>query len=272
MLKQRLLTAAILGTLVVAGTLVLPTMWFGIALLVFVLLGAWEWGGLLGLSRSVGRVGYCILVLSLMVLTWVLLESQAFSWAILALACAYWCYVLAWLRRYAANPQIRDPVLAWELAGLITLVTAWVALMGLRSAPSLGPDYVLFLLLLIWIADSGAYFAGRRWGYHKLAPRISPGKTREGAYGALAATLLFAMLGAMVFGLELGQWPQFILICMVTVVFSIAGDLLESMLKRQHGAKDSGYLLPGHGGILDRMDSLTAAAPIFLLGLQGLSA
>lgn len=247
------------------------TAWFGIMLLVFVILGAWEWGGVLGLSRYTGRIGYCCLVLSLMALAWLFLESQVFLWTLLNLTGIYWCCVLIWLWRYAANPKIRDPVLIWELVGLITLVMPWVALMGLRSAPTFGSSYVLFLMFLIWIADSGAYLAGRRWGCHKLAPQISPNKTREGAYGALIATSLFAIGGATVLGFESVQQPVFIIICVVTVMFSIAGDLFESMFKRQYGVKDSGSLLPGHGGVLDRMDSLTAAAPIFLLGLQGLS-
>lgn len=271
MLRQRIITAAILGTLIVLSIMLLPIVWFGVLLLVFILLGAWEWGSLLGLSRFGARVGYCILVFGLMLLTWAMLENRTFLWSALSLACAYWCYVLAWLRRYTANPTMRDPVLTWGVVGLITLVVPWIALMGLRSAPTFGPAYVLFLVLLIWIADSSAYLAGRRWGYRKLAPRISPGKTREGAYGAIVATSLFAAAGATAFGFESLQWPLFIMICMVTVIFSMAGDLFESMFKRQYGAKDSGSLLPGHGGILDRMDSLTAAAPIFFLGLKGLS-
>ena len=147
-----------------------------------------------------------------------------------------------------------------------------MALLALHDGAALGPGYVVFLFMLVWIADSGAYFAGRRWGRTKLASHVSPGKTREGVYGALTAALGFAVIGALVLGLGVTQWPLFILICMVTVIFSIIGDLFESMLKRQRGIKDSGSLLPGHGGILDRVDSMTAAAPVFVLGLRGLLA
>jgi phosphatidate cytidylyltransferase len=269
-LRQRLATGTILGGLVVWGVLVLPTLWFGVMLLLFVLVGAWEWATLLGLSGVGGRVAYCVSVFSLTLLAWLLLESQAFLRTVLILAGGYWCYVLLWLRRYAAHPEVHDSVVTWELVGFITLVVPWVALMSLRSAPTFGTDYVLFLMLLIWIADSGAYLAGRFWGIHKLVPQISPGKTREGAYGGLIATLVFAMGGAAIFDYRLSQWLLFVLVCVLAVLFSIAGDLFVSMLKRQHGAKDSGSLLPGHGGILDRVDSLTAAAPIFVLGLQGL--
>ena len=137
--------------------------------------------------------------------------------------------------------------------------------MGLRN--EFGPGYVLFLLLLIWVADIGAYFAGRRWGRRKLAPAISPGKTWEGVWGAAAAALVFALVGAVVLGVGCALARRSWRSAWSTVGFSIVGDLFESMLKRQRGVKDSGSLLPGHGGVLDRLDSLTAAAPVFLLGL-----
>jgi phosphatidate cytidylyltransferase len=151
---------------------------------------------------------------------------------------------------------------------MVVLIAPWVAFMGLRS--EFGPGYVLFLFLLVWAADVGAYFAGRRWGQHKLAPAISPGKTWEGVAGASAATLILALLGAALLD-ESVRWPTFVVVCLITAGFSIAGDLFESMIKRQCGVKDSGSLLPGHGGVLDRVDSLTAAAPVFLLGLYGIS-
>jgi len=267
-LRQRIITGILLASLMIWSTLTLPTIWFGAIISVVVLLGAWEWGRLLGLSEPFARLGYCTLALVSMALAWFGLENRLFLWLVLAGACGYWCYVGIWLRWFAADPRLRLPVRVWQLAGIITLVTAWVALVGLHALPGFGPNHVLFLLLLIWIADSGAYFVGRRWGRRQLAPHISPGKTCEGAYGALLATLIFSVVGAVALGTP--HWPLFILICMVTVIFSIVGDLLESLLKRQHGVKDSGSLLPGHGGVLDRVDSLTAAAPFFLLGLQSL--
>ncbi|MEZ5584622.1 MAG: phosphatidate cytidylyltransferase [Candidatus Competibacteraceae bacterium] len=132
-------------------------------------------------------------------------------------------------------------------AGIITLLAPWVALTHLHGADSFGPAYVLFLMVLIWLADSGAYFAGRQWGRRKLAPHISPGKTWEGAIGALVTTLFFAALGATALGLTGIQWLLLLLISMRRVLFSIVGDLFESMIKRQHEIKDSGSLLPGHG-------------------------
>jgi phosphatidate cytidylyltransferase len=247
MFRRRVITAAVAGVLAIWGVLALPVEWFGVALLAIVLLAAWEWSQLLNLAWPFERIGYCLLTLGLLIVAWGGLENRLFVWLLLVLACAFWCGVLFWLWRYAANPELRNSPLSWQLAGLFTLVVPWVLLMDLRGAPGFGAQYVLFLLLLVWIADSGAYFVGRRWGRRKLAPGISPGKTREGAFGALAATLLFSLLGGAVLGMA--RWPWFILVCMVTVVFSIVGDLFESMLKRQHSAKDSGYLLPGHGGV-----------------------
>lgn len=270
MFKQRLITALILGGLVVAGILYLPTTWFGGLLLVFIVRGAWEWTGLSELSRPIARIVYCVVVLGLIGLAWPMVDAPSFLLVVGILACIYWCYVLVWLRRYAANPELHNRPLAWELAGLITLVVPWVMLMGMHSLPDFGPAYVLFLMVLIWTADSGAYFIGRRWGRRKLALQISPGKTLEGVYGALGAALAVSLVGLAIMDFDKVRWPLFLLVCIITVVFSIGGDLFESMIKRQHGVKDSGGLLPGHGGMLDRVDSLTAAAPFFLVGLQWL--
>ena len=270
MLKRRLLTALILGIPVIWGVLALPSTWFGGGVLLFVMLGAWEWASLLGVSKPVGNLLYCTSVLISVAVAWYLLDMRMFMWMTLVVACAYWCYVLIWLSRYSANPHLRDTVFTWECAGIVTLVVPWVALMYLHSTPALGPSYVLFLMALVWIADTSAYFAGRRWGRNRLAPQISPGKTREGVFGAMLGGTVLSAAGAVLLGVSPEQWPLFALVCLVTVAFSVAGDLFESMLKRQHQRKDSGELLPGHGGILDRVDSLTAAAPIFVLCLHGL--
>lgn len=267
MLRQRVITAAVLAVLVVWAVLKLPVAGFGAMLLAVILLGAWEWAGLAGLNETRGRLRYGGVVLALILAFWPLLDSPAFVGGLLVAVCAGWCCALFWMRRYAARRDCSDSPLAVGAAGLVVLVASWVALMGLRD--EFGPGYVLFLFLLIWVADIGAYFAGRRWGRRKLALAISPGKTWEGAVGAGAAALAFALAGAAALGLG-SRWPGFVAICMVTVGFSIAGDLFESMMKRQRGLKDSGSLLPGHGGVLDRVDSLTAAAPVFLLGLHGI--
>jgi phosphatidate cytidylyltransferase len=125
---------------------------------------------------------------------------------------------------------------------------------------------LLFLFILIWGADSAAYFVGKKWGKHKLAPQVSPGKSIEGMMGALVFTILLAIITQLLCRIPLERWHWGILLSLLTVIFSIVGDLFESMLKRNAGIKDSGNILPGHGGLLDRIDSLTAAAPVFAFG------
>lgn len=269
MFKQRLLTGLLLAAAAIGAILALPTPWFGAVLLGVILLAAWEWAALIE-DQPAARLLFCAAVAVLAAAAWQAMDSRAFVLGAMVLACGFWCYALVWLRRYSQNGAGPDPVRAWRLAGYVALVMPWLALTVLHGRPGFGPAWVLFLMGLIWIADSGAYFSGRRWGRRKLAPRISPGKTWEGVAGALAATLVFAALGATGFGLRGAPWLLFVLVCMVTVLFSVVGDLFESMLKRQHGVKDSGRLLPGHGGLLDRVDSLTAAVPVFVLGIQGL--
>ncbi len=267
MLKQRVITASVLALIAVWVVLKLPAIGFGAALLAMLLLGAWEWAHLAGMNQIYSRLGYGALILTLILACWPLVDSAMLIGGLLILVCAGWCYVPIWLRRYAGHPDRPARPMTLGAVGVLILVGPWVALMGLRD--EFGPGYVLFLLLLIWVADIGAYFAGRRWGRRKLAPAISPGKTWEGVWGAGAAALIFALIGAVALGMG-SRWLWFVAICMVTVGFSIVGDLFESMIKRQRGVKDSGALLPGHGGVLDRIDSLTAAAPVFLLGLYGM--
>jgi phosphatidate cytidylyltransferase len=152
------------------------------------------------------------------------------------------------------------------LAGVLVIVPAWAALAELHALGTNGPKLVLMLLVMVWLADSGAYFAGRQWGRTKLAPVISPGKTWEGVYGGLLASLLFAAIAGGLYSQSIKWTLTFMAVSLVTVLFSVAGDLLESLMKRQSGIKDSGSIIPGHGGIFDRIDSLVAAAPVFLIG------
>jgi len=156
------------------------------------------------------------------------------------------------------------------LSGFFVLVPAWIAPLALRELPQgLLPDgrwLTLYLLMIVWVADSGAYFAGHRWGKTKLAPHVSPGKTWEGVAGGLAAVLLLALL-AGVFGWRFGasELVIWVILSLVTAFVSVFGDLFESRAKRAAGVKDSGSILPGHGGVLDRIDAFTAAAPVFML-------
>jgi phosphatidate cytidylyltransferase len=179
----------------------------------------------------------------------------------------WWLVVLVRASRFNADQPFSGLSLIQLFEGIVVLIPAWMALVLIHRLPQDGPRMLAFLLILIWSADIGAYFSGRRWGRIKLAPRVSPGKTREGVYGA--------MVGAVICGLVLAWWQHWgllgylyaVILCLITSLVSILGDLFVSMLKRLRGVKDSGTLLPGHGGLLDRIDSLTAASPLFLFGL-----
>lgn len=262
MLKQRIITASILAIFVVWAVIKLPSLVLGAALLLVVALGAWEWAALAAYRSLQQRLIYVAAVLGGCLLAWPFVESATFIHGVLYLSAAVWLSALGWLFHYATHSAAQYPQWLIALSGALMLVPTWLAMLALHI---LSANYLLFLLLLIWGADIGAYFAGKRWGRHKLAATISPGKTWEGVGGAAASVLLLALLGAVSFKLP-ALW--FIALCLIVAAFSIVGDLFESMLKRHSGVKDSSALLPGHGGILDRIDSLTAAAPLFLLGLH----
>jgi phosphatidate cytidylyltransferase len=269
MLRQRLITAAVLVTLFVIAVLVLPGAGLALLLALVTLMAAREWAMLSGLEHGF-RLAYCVAVGALLLSGWLLRDWSIGVVSVLGAATLFWLLAPLWLRRYAGNPARLDPHWAWGWIGLLLLPATWLALVQLHRHPDSGPLLVLFLFVMIWLADSGAYFAGKRWGRKKLAPRISPGKTREGVAGALGVTLLLAVAAASGFTATGTAALAFVLLCLVTVSYSIVGDLFESMLKRQRGVKDSGRLLPGHGGVLDRVDSLIAAAPLFVLGLSWL--
>lgn len=271
MLRQRLLTALVLIPLTVWAVLGLSSGALALLLAMFVLLGAWEWGVLMGLNSHAGRTVYLGLTLLALWVAWSVIGRPGVLIGLLVLALAWWITALIWLVRY--RPARKDGMAAMAakgVAGILALTPAWAALVAVHANGRSGAYLLLLLLVLIWAADSGAFFAGRRWGSVKLAPQISPGKTREGVYGALAVAGLWAAAGGLWLGLQGLHLMLFVTLCLVTVLFSIVGDLFESMIKRQRGVKDSGHLFPGHGGVLDRVDSLTAAAPVFVLGLYWL--
>lgn len=260
MLRQRVLTAALLAPLVLAGLFGLSGGAFALFTGGVVLLGAWEWANLAGFERPALRLGYVLALAVLMVLGWFSGSAHA-PWP-LWVAAVGWLVSLFWVVRY---PQRREQWWAPSrrlIMGLWVLLPCWVGFIQLRAS---GVEWLLYVLLLVWLADIGAYFAGRRFGRRKLAPRVSPGKSWEGVYGGLAATLLLALGFAVWPGMGLVEGVWLIVATLVVTLMSVLGDLLESMLKRLRGIKDSGNLLPGHGGVLDRIDSLTAAVPLFAL-------
>lgn len=269
MLKQRILTAIVLIPLVLWGIISLPNHYYALLLAVIVVLGAKEWGTMARLSSSIKYVYLVAFVITLYGCWLALQQFDNFASRLLYVACAWWLYAFVALAQYnSGHSRVMWNSLLRSFIGLLVLIPTFISLYVLRSHPQFGAQLVIYLLVLIWLADSAAYFAGRRWGKQKLLPNVSPGKTWQGVYGAMVASISFSIVYALYNdAIQGSQVIIFVLISFVTVVFSIHGDLVESLFKRQVNIKDSGQLLPGHGGMLDRIDSLTAAAPVFVTGL-----
>jgi phosphatidate cytidylyltransferase len=257
MLKTRIITGLALAITVLAAIYLLPLNVYGVFWWIVGVLGAYEYAGLAGIESNVNRIAYSGMFTGLVVLT---LFFDALVEPALLLGALVWALALVCVFAY---PKSGDWIRPWvtAVAGILIAWAAWVALMLIRSAPD-GSHWILWLLLVTAFADIGAYFSGRRFGRHKLAPEVSPGKTWEGFWGGMltASILCGGILVAM--GRFNGGWI-FIMVLLVTV--SVVGDLFESVLKRERGVKDSGRLLPGHGGMLDRIDSALAVLPYFAL-------
>lgn len=259
-LRSRVLTAVVLALVLLGVVLGLPEWATLILVAAVVLAGAWEWSALLAPSGSGTRWAYVALMAVLLAAAWRYTRDVAALRMFLLVTAAWWLVALGWL---ALAPQ---RVQGWSagLAGMFCLVPAGIALAQIRIAPGVGAALTLFTIVLIVAADTGAFFAGRSFGRVRLAPRVSPGKTWEGVLGGLLLSTLVAFGGAAVFGVPVASMVP---VCVAAAAFSVVGDLTESMLKRHAGVKDSGSIFPGHGGILDRIDSVTAGAPVLLLGL-----
>ena len=271
-LAQRVVTAALLVPAVLAALFLLPPRGWGLVSLVIIAAAAHEWTKLVAL-RSLQAV---FLVAAVAVIGLLLLYVPAFGFdrgwpsrvviAACGAAAAFWLFIAPpWL---SAQWRTQRP-LAMALVGIVVLVGAWVAIVDLQAH---SPWLVLAAMAVVWLADTAAYFTGRRFGRRKLAPSISPNKSWEGVWGGLVAVALYAFaltsLGARA-GYA-GEWRLALAVAFVGFVvvlagISIVGDLYESMLKRQAGVKDSGTLLPGHGGVLDRIDALLPAMPLAAL-------
>jgi len=262
-LRSRILTAAILAGLLLVGLFLLPPRWTVAAFGAVFTFGAWEWAGFGSLRSPWLRIYYALGIAVLLLLSWVWTSRPVNLMILLDVACVWWVVAALWL---SWAPGRHRPALTL-ICGVPVLVPAFIAVARMQFATdrfARGPEAVFWLLLLVIGADIGAFVAGRGLGRRKLAPRVSPGKTWEGAIGGLLTVAAVAWAGAARFGLPIGRGVAFG--CAVGI-FSIVGDLTESMFKRAAGLKDSGTLLPGHGGMLDRIDSVTAAAPLYALGL-----
>jgi phosphatidate cytidylyltransferase len=292
MLLKRILTALVLATVVVTAVLLLPTLYFSLFIAVVTLVAAFEWMALTDVNALTRKILFItFLILPMLGVTYwtVLLEllseamewpeikdySDALEWFVIA-PVLFWVLMMVLIRK--AGPQLLNIEFKSRLktfSGWLVLLSAWMFLSKLRAY--YGPGMVLYFLILIWAADISAYFAGKKWGKDKLAAEISPGKTVQGMYGALASALICSFGLRMYYGFEAfqGEQPELAvlmtidlaILSILTVLISIYGDLFFSLIKRKKGVKDSGTLLPGHGGILDRVDSIIAAAPFFYAGI-----
>ncbi len=278
MLLKRIITASVLASLIALAVFKLPMEYFSLVIGLVTLLAAWEWSNLAGVTSLVKRVLFLLVLILPM------------------LGIHFWTQILELIAQALDWPDVRDysgilewlvipPVLFWILVmilirntptgvlnltlktrykvliGWFVLLSAWMFLSRLRAF--YGTEMTMYFLILIWVADISAYFAGKKWGVTKLAPEISPGKTVAGMYGALIAGVVCAVALSLIYGFNLMIASDFMLLSVLTVLISIYGDLFVSVVKRQRGVKDSGSLLPGHGGVLDRIDSMIAAIPFF---------
>ena len=297
MLLQRILTALVLIPLIVGAVFFLPSnayfSYFSIVMAVIVLMGAWEWTNLASIDKLWQKLLFLVLLilpmigitlwtqfLELManVLEWQDLKeySGAIDWTVFAPA-LFWAITMILIRKVPQQLlQLQFKTFTKALIGWFVLVTAWMFITRLHTLYQGG--MVMYFLILIWSADIFAYFVGKKFGKEKLSPDISPGKTVEGFYGALGAGLLcgigFNVFGKVVYGENVTYGTlhyvtsfDFVLLSVLTVLVSVYGDLFFSLVKRLKGVKDTGSILPGHGGILDRVDSVIAAAPFFYAGI-----
>jgi phosphatidate cytidylyltransferase len=267
-LRTRILTALIIAPLAVAAIYLLPLGWYALFYWIVAALGLWEWAGLLGLVRGSQRVAYLGLFGVITGLSWWLQTASLQSWSAGWFAVGLWLGVAVWALAALSvvtyprgSALIGNPWVA-GIVGLIILWAAWIALIVIRAEPGgNGANWFLWLLLLVWGADIGAYFSGRRFGRLKLASAVSPGKTWEGVAGGVLLSMTVCGMSLVLLGFSAWWLVGIAALCAVSVI----GDLFESVLKRIRGVKDSGNMLPGHGGILDRIDSVLAVLPVFAL-------
>lgn len=263
MLKQRTLTALVLAPLAVAVILFLPTWAMALIVSVMCLQAVWEWSQLAGIVSNTWRVGVVLANALLLGLLWTIRDEPA-CWYVIGAGLAWWLLALLWMRRFSWGAAPTHEHAALKLAACeLAVLPAWLALVHLHGETDHGRAWALFAVLLIWTADIAAYFAGSRYGTTKLSPRISPNKTTAGAWGALLGAGALAAVGSWLLGARGSALAALVALSLLTVLASIAGDLFESLLKRQASVKDSGTLFPGHGGLLDRIDSLLFVVPAF---------
>jgi len=276
MTKTRLLAALIMAPVAILSVLFVSTPVLAALSALLFLAALWEWLKLADVDDTLARTILLACNLALMVaLVWGSHSTQGSSFALLQLVIVigvvWWLLAILWLRHYHFASDHDSHARAFKLvAGSLAVVPAWCALGVIHASEPNGHQWLLLALFLVWAADTGAYFAGRAFGgklfSRKLAPRISPNKTIEGLLGGMSLALVVAIAGALLIGVSMEQLPAIGAVALVAALFSVVGDLFESLLKRHVGVKDSGNLIPGHGGVLDRLDGVLAALPVFALG------
>jgi phosphatidate cytidylyltransferase len=263
-LKQRVVTALLLVAVLLAVMLGLPPIGTVVLLTVLILVGAWEWAGFIGSGAPTSRALYTgIVALALAAALWLHSTLPGFVSVAMGIAMAWWFFAFLWI----CFAPARVSRIGAAVAGLLALVPCWLGLVYVTLSTN-NTYWVMFTLALVWAADTGAFFAGRWFGRVPLAPLVSPKKTWEGVLGGLLVSGVVAFLAAT-YLFTVDVWP-FTSTCVAIAAISIVGDLTESMLKRAAGLKDSGTFFPGHGGVLDRIDSVTAAAPALVFALIAL--
>lgn len=282
MLIKRIITAVVLAAIAITAIFVLPKLLFYLFIGIIVLLAGWEWTALANINRTFGKVLFLLGLLfpmlfvtfwpQILEITANILErpqikqySGILEWFVIG-------PVLFWLLMMFLIRNVSEQLLKLEfkrkiviLVGWFVLLSAWMFLVKLRAY--YGSEAAFYFLALIWIADIAAFFVGKKWGKDKLAPSISPGKTTQGMYGALASAVVCSTILGLYYQYPVMIAMDFALLSLLTVLISIYGDLFFSLVKRKNEVKDSGSLLPGHGGVLDRIDSVVAAAPFYYAGV-----
>ena len=269
-LPRRTVTAVIVISVMVVSVFALPTAGFALVLAVVAVGAGLEWTRVTA-PKPGARPGLALFVAGSIGFLWLAgWHEPAWLRAICIAALAWWCVALVWVVRFerGLDATALDNVLVSGLAGWLVVVPTWAGLVYLHGSADEGPWRVMLIFLIVWAADIGAYFAGRRFGAHRLAGKISPGKSVEGVAGGMGAAAVLGAGAGFVLGLPSALIALSAVLCVGVAALSVLGDLTESLVKRRSGVKDSGTLLPGHGGILDRIDSLTAATPAFVTGLE----
>lgn len=273
MLRQRIITGLVMVAGFLTAIVFVPLPGLAVIFGIIVVLGGWEWARMAGWQSSVSRGLYALVLAAVLggIYSYCDLgaspeDSQVQPF--LGLACLWWSVAMLWVKSYPASGALWGNMAMRSLMGLLILAPAWLAAVYLLSFARGGMLMVVMVLIVV-TADIGAYFSGKSFGKHKLAAQVSPAKTWEGFWGGVLACLLLSFIGWYLLPVQKQHIGliSVVTVVLITAVASVVGDLTVSMVKRQSGIKDSGNILPGHGGILDRLDSLSAAAPVFALGL-----